>query len=235
MNAKWKKILIASMALILAVTAGFFVYVSDYYRADAAAKDLMDDPSVRIGSDHVVVTADGSSETALIFYPGAKVEYTAYLPILKEITARSGMSSFLVKMPFNLAIFDQDAADDIMEEYPAVSHWYVGGHSMGGAMASDYASNNPEKVQGLVLLGAYLYGSYPEDRTLTVYGDLNTSVAEKVDYSENVIVIEGGNHAQFGNYGRQRGDPEATVSVREQQSITADAVADFLKAGSAAP
>lgn len=106
---------------------------------------------------------------------------------------------------------------------------------MGGAMASDYASNNPEKVQGLVLLGAYLYGSYPEDRTLTVYGDLNTSVAEKVDYSENVIVIEGGNHAQFGNYGRQRGDPEATVSVREQQSITADAVADFLKAGSAAP
>lgn len=235
MNAKWKKILIASMALILAVTAGFFVYVSEYYRADAAAQDLMDDPSVRIGSDHVVVTADGSSETALIFYPGAKVEYTAYLPILKEITARSGMSSFLVKMPFNLAIFDQDAADDIMEEYPAVSHWYVGGHSMGGAMASDYASNNPEKVQGLVLLGAYLYGSYPEDRTLTVYGDLNTSVAEKVDYSENVIVIEGGNHAQFGNYGRQRGDPEATVSVREQQSITADAVADFLKAGSAAP
>lgn len=235
MNAKWKKILIASMALILAVTAGFFVYVSDYYPADAAAQDLMDDPSVRIGSDHVVVTADGSSETALIFYPGAKVEYTAYLPILKEITARSGMSSFLVKMPFNLAIFDQDAADDIMEEYPAVSHWYVGGHSMGGAMASDYASNNPEKVQGLVLLGAYLYGSYPEDRTLTVYGDLNTSVAEKVDYSENVIVIEGGNHAQFGNYGRQRGDPEATVSVREQQSITADAVADFLKAGSAAP
>lgn len=235
MNAKWKKILIASMALILAVTAGFFVYVSDYYRADAAAQDLMDDPSVRIGSDHVVVTADGSSETALIFYPGAKVEYTAYLPILKEITARSGMSSFLVKMPFNLAIFDQDAADDIMEEYPAVSHWYVGGHSMGGAMASDYASNNPEKVQGLVLLGAYLYGSYPEDRTLTVYGDLNTSVAEKVDYTENVIVIEGGNHAQFGNYGRQRGDPEATVSVREQQSITADAVADFLKAGSAAP
>lgn len=235
MNAKWKKILIASMALILAVTAGFFVYVSEYYRADAAAQDLMDDPSVRIGSDHVVVTADGSSDTALIFYPGAKVEYTAYLPILKEITARSGMSSFLVKMPFNLAIFDQDAADDIMEEYPAVSHWYVGGHSMGGAMASDYASNNPEKVQGLVLLGAYLYGSYPEDRTLTVYGDLNTSVAEKVDYSENVIVIEGGNHAQFGNYGRQRGDPEATVSVREQQSITADAVADFLKAGSAAP
>lgn len=235
MNAKWKKILIASMALILAVTAGFFVYVSDYYPADAAAQDLMDDPSVRIGSDHVVVTADGSSDTALIFYPGAKVEYTAYLPILKEITARSGMSSFLVKMPFNLAIFDQDAADDIMEEYPAVSHWYVGGHSMGGAMASDYASNNPEKVQGLVLLGAYLYGSYPEDRTLTVYGDLNTSVAEKVDYSENVIVIEGGNHAQFGNYGRQRGDPEATVSVREQQSITADAVADFLKAGSAAP
>lgn len=223
------------MALILAVTAGFFVYVSEYYRADAAAQDLMDDPSVRIGSDHVVVTADGSSDTALIFYPGAKVEYTAYLPILKEITARSGMSSFLVKMPFNLAIFDQDAADDIMEEYPAVSHWYVGGHSMGGAMASDYASNNPEKVQGLVLLGAYLYGSYPEDRTLTVYGDLNTSVAEKVDYSENVIVIEGGNHAQFGNYGRQRGDPEATVSVREQQSITADAVADFLKAGSAAP
>ena len=123
----------------------------------------------------------------------------------------------------------------MMKQYPEIRNWYVGGHSLGAAMASSYASKHPEKIRGLILMGAYRYGSYPTDRTLTVYGDLNTSVAEKVDYTENVIIIAGGNHAQFGNYGPQQGDPAASISEREQQSITANAVLDFLRAMGAAP
>lgn len=229
MKIKWKKILVWIMALIITAAAGFLVYASDYYRADAVAAGLLKDPSVTVETDRVVVSPEGDTDTALIFYPGAKVEYTAYLPLLKEITEESGITAILVKMPFNLAIFDADAAEGIMAEYPGIRHWYAGGHSMGGAMASDFASKHPEKVQGLILMGAYLYGSYPEDRTLTVYGSLNTSVAEKVDYTENVIIIAGGNHAQFGNYGPQRGDAAASISAEEQQSITVDAVAEFLK------
>lgn len=99
---------------------------------------------------------------------------------------------------------------------------------MGGAMASSYASKNQDKVDGLILLGAYIYGDYPDENALTVYGTFNKSVAEKINYTENIVVIEGGNHAQFGNYGKQKGDPDATISREKQQNIAVDAIKDFL-------
>ena len=99
---------------------------------------------------------------------------------------------------------------------------------MGGAMASNYASNHKGEVTGLILMGAYIYGDYPDKNALTVYGTFNASVAEKINYTENIVVIEGGNHAQFGNYGKQKGDPDATISSEEQQKITVEAIRDFL-------
>ncbi len=127
-----------------------------------------------------------------------------------------------------MAIFDANAADKIIDQFPEIKNWCMGGHSMGGAMASSYASNNQEKVEGLILLGAYIYGNYPAENALTVYGTFNTSVAEKINYTENIVVIEGGNHAQFGNYGKQKGDPDATISSIEQQNIAAEAIKEFL-------
>ena len=100
---------------------------------------------------------------------------------------------------------------------------------MGGAMASDFASKHKEKIRGLILLGAYIYGDYPKDRTLTVYGSFNTSVAEKINYTENIVVIQGGNHAQFGNYGKQKDDPDATISSEEQQNVTVEAIKEFIE------
>lgn len=100
---------------------------------------------------------------------------------------------------------------------------------MGGAMASDYASKNQDKIRGLLLFGAYIYGNYPDENALTVYGSFNTSVEEKINYTENIVVIEGGNHAQFGNYGKQKGDPDATISSEKQQNIAVAAVHQFLE------
>jgi pimeloyl-ACP methyl ester carboxylesterase len=132
-------------------------------------------------------------------------------------------------MPFNMAIFDSNAADEIMSNFPEVESWYIGGHSMGGAMASNFASKNKERIKGLILMGAYVYGDYPPKDALTIYGKFNTSVGEKIDYTENIIIIEGGNHAQFGNYGKQKGDPDATISTEEQQDITVETVDKFIK------
>jgi pimeloyl-ACP methyl ester carboxylesterase len=132
-------------------------------------------------------------------------------------------------MPFNMAIFDVNAADGIIDQFPDIERWYIGGHSMGGAMASDYASKHQDNVNGLILLGAYIYGNYPVENALTVYGTFNTSVAERVDYTENIVVIEGGNHAQFGNYGKQKGDPDATILSEEQQDIAVEAIKEFLE------
>lgn len=229
MKKRLRTILIVLPLIVLLSFGAFLLYAADYYRADAVAiAVLQNDPAVRAQDNLLIVSPATPSDTALIFYPGAKVEYSAYLPILEKIKDQSGITCILVKMPFNMAIFNSNAADKIIRQYPETKNWYIGGHSMGGAMASSYASKNPDKVKGLILLGAYVYGSYPAKNALTVYGTFNSSVAEKINYTENIVVIEGGNHAQFGNYGRQKGDPDATITSEQQQDIAVKAIKNFL-------
>lgn len=209
-----KKLLIALgvVVLLLALCAGaFFWYVSDYYRAEDVALDVL------------------AQDSGIIFYPGAKVEAEAYLPLLEQIK-QTGVTCILVHMPFNMAIFDADAAEDVMEQFPDIQRWYMAGHSMGGAMASQFASEHQDEIDGLILLDAYIYGDYPDEKTLTVYDSLNQSVEDHIDYTENIVEIEGGNHAQFGNYGPQKGDLPATISAAEQQAQTVDAISDFMRA-----
>ena len=229
MRKRLKIALIVTLTLILLLTGTFFAYVSDYYRADDSAKAVLQNEAVTRMRDNLIVLSPATpGDTAIIFYPGAKVEYFSYLPLLEKIKQRAGVTCILVKMPFNMAIFNANAADHIMDQFPDIKNWYIAGHSMGGAMASSYASKHQEKIKGLILLGAYIYGDYPDENALTVYGSFNTSVAEKINYTENIVVIEGGNHAQFGNYGKQKGDPDATISSEEQQNIAVEAIEDFL-------
>jgi hypothetical protein len=229
MNKRLKIALIAIITIVVVLATAFLVYASVYYRADALAlKVLQNNPSIGTQDNLTILSPANPSDTALIFYPGAKVEAIAYLPILEKITQTSNITCILVKMPFNLAIFDANAADEVIAQFPEIKNWYIGGHSLGGAMASNFASGNQDKVKGLILLGAYVYGDYPPENALTIYGSFNTSVAEQIDYSDNIVVIEGGNHAQFGNYGKQAGDPDATISSEVQQNIAVIATEEFL-------
>lgn len=217
------------VVLLLAVCAGaFFWYVSDYYPADDVALEVIaQDSGITVQDNLTILSPSVPSDTAIIFYPGAKVEAEAYLPLLDQIR-QTGVTCILVHMPFHMAIFDADAAEGVMEQFPDMQHWYMAGHSMGGAMASRFAADHPEEIDGLILLGAYIYGDYPDEKTLTVYGSLNQSVEDHIDYTENIVEIEGGNHAQFGNYGPQKGDLPATISAAEQQAQTVDAIEQFL-------
>ena len=226
-----KKWLIAGeiVFLILTILAGaFFWYVSDYYRAEAVALAVMArDSGISQQDGLTILSPSYPTDTAIIFYPGAKVEAEAYLPLLDQIR-QTGVTCMLVHMPFRMAIFDADAAEEVTARFPEIQHWYIAGHSMGGAMASKFASDHPDLVDGLILMGAYIYGDYPEENTLTIYGSLNQSVEDHIDYTENIVEIQGGNHAQFGNYGPQKGDPPATISAEEQQRQTVEAIAAFL-------
>ena len=228
----WHKklwIFLAAVLLVCAGLAGAFAwYVSDYYRAeDTALEVLAQNNNITVQDNLTVLSPSYPTDTALIFYPGAKVEAEAYLPLLDQIR-QTGVTCILVHMPFNMAIFDWDAAEDILPRFPEIRHWYMAGHSMGGAMASQFASEHPEQLDGLILLGAYIYGDYPDDDALTVYGSLNQSVEDHIDYTENIVEIQGGNHAQFGNYGPQKGDLPATISAQEQQEQTVAAIEDFI-------
>ena len=90
-------------------------------------------------------------QSGLIFYPGGKVEYTAYAPLMRACAQR-GIFCVLLKMPWNLAVLDVNAADGITQQYPDIDAWYLGGHSLGGAMAANYAASHSGEFDGLILL-----------------------------------------------------------------------------------
>lgn len=221
---KWSiPILVASILIII-----FLIYTSYYYHADVTAQAaLVSGDTVQITQTPYGWLFDGPSErNALIFYPGAKVEETAYAPLLR-LLAQEGMDVCLVSMPFHLAIFGANKADSVMARHD-YDHWYVGGHSLGGAMAANFAASHGDQLTGLILLAAY--PTKPLNKTLleiSIYGSedgvLNMEKIEAgkayapEDYRE--YVITGGNHAQFGNYGEQRGDGTATISSEEQQQM----------------
>lgn len=171
------------------------------------------------------------TETAVVFFPGGKVDTEAYAPLLRRIAA-GGDDCFLLKMPFRLAVFGVNAPLSIMDSYD-YSRWIVAGHSLGGSAAALFASANPDRVDGLVLLAAYPTKQIPSGvRLLSVYGSKDGCL-ERDNYargrefwpeSASEIVIEGGNHAGFGCYGPQKGDGEAMIPAAAQQSQTADAI-----------
>jgi hypothetical protein len=225
-----KRILLALLALILLLAAAFFAYAAVYRRADETALALLDNSAIRRDGNLTILTPDAGSGSGagLIFYPGGKVEETAYLPLLEHLR-ESGVTCVLVKVPFRLAVFDINAADKVYGRVPGVSSWYIGGHSLGGAMASSYAAGNESRLHGLILLGAYPVNDSPIE-TLCVYGSEDIQLdLSKLAGVANVLRIEGGNHAQFGNYGPQEGDGAATISRESQQEQAVAAMLAFMR------
>ena len=229
MGRKRRIAIIVLAALLLFGGGAFGVYVSDYYKADAAAMALAEDQSqVRAEGNLYVLEPAEDPAAGLVFYPGGKVAAEAYLPLMDRLRDQ-GVLCVLVKMPFNLAVFGKNRVEEAFAEFPEIDVWYLGGHSLGGAMASSYLSDNPDSAAGLILLGAYVYGDVGTDRALTVYGSEDLVLDRtKIDYTENVLVIEGGNHAGFGNYGPQKGDGAASVSADAQQQETVEAILAFM-------
>lgn len=224
------RIALISILLVVIIVAGaFLVYASDYYRADATAAAAManNDGSVYEEGGFTVFSAEEGFDTALVFYPGGKVEYTAYAPLLEQLS-QHGIACILVKMPFNLAVFDTNAADRVLSAFPDVKNFYLAGHSLGGAMASSYVGKNSGQFKGLILLGAYPLND-ADVPTLAIYGSLETSWdRNKLRSGTLTFEIRGGNHAQVGNYGAQKGDATATISREEQQALTVQRIVAFV-------
>ena len=217
--------------LLAAVILAWYLYTADCYRADAAALQAMKSDEIRIERTDYGWYFDGPSETdALVFYPGAKVEETAYAPLLSRLT-ENGIDVCLVKMPFRLAIFGLNAAERVMKEH-ASDRWYIGGHSLGGAMSAVFAEKHD--LDGVILLAAYPTGPVEEPILLlrgSEDGVLNldrvSSASEFGDVKE--YVLDGGNHAQFGNYGPQKGDGVPAITVEEQQEETVRLILEWME------
>ena len=233
-----KKILIGIGAFFAICLTAFLIYVNIYSRATAKAEKYLEDSDVvNVKTVKTGYFFDGpGEESAFVFYPGGKVEHTAYAPLM-HMLAEKGIDCFLVKMPFRLAVFGMNKAGKILENYDYES-WYIGRHSLGGAMASAHASKNHNDFDGVILLGAYSTKilDYENMKVLSVYGS-NDKVLNTENYrvyTSNLptdlteVVIDGGNHAGFGDYGKQKGDGNATISHEEQWNITVNAIVEFI-------
>lgn len=233
--------ILAAIIAVLIVLAGYGVYyVNDYHHAGDVGNAIQSNPTVKVTDIEDGWLFDGpGTTTAMVFYPGAKVEASAYAPLMQE-TAASGIDCFLMKMPANLAIFGINRADVVRSDIAGYSydHWYIAGHSLGGTMAANYISKHTDNWDGLILLA-----SYPTDdlsktklRVLSAYGSkddiLNRKKVESArqrmpkQYYERVI--KGGNHAQFGSYGVQQGDGVAAISGDDQIDRTVALIRQFV-------
>ncbi len=233
MTRKWRIFIWSALALVIVPAVAFYVYTLDYYRADEAAVAALHaqvDEQRAWQQERLWVfrpAADQDRGMGFIFYPGGKVEATAYAPLLAELS-HSGITCVLAMMPFNLAVLDTDAADEVYGLLPDIHSWYIGGHSLGGAMASSYANKHSGQLSGLILLGAYPVGQ-TELPVLALYGSEDQVLNHaKLEAELGPIEISGGNHAYFGNYGEQKGDGAAAITRDEQQRRTVEEILRFI-------
>ena len=233
---------VSSIVLVLAIIAGVCIsYVSDYYRADWDAIEAfapMNSVSAELHDDGTLVFRPENATKGFIFYPGGKVEYAAYQPLMAAC-AQQGILCILVEMPFNLAVLDIDAAAGIQEQYPEIEKWYIGGHSLGGSMAASYLAEHIDDYEGLILLGSYSTADLSESGldVLSVYGS-EDQVMNRDKYEQNKsnlpsdfteVVIEGGCHAYFGMYGAQEGDGKPAISNEQQIFLTAEQIFEAME------
>lgn len=234
-----KRIALLAAALLL-VIAACAVYLCDFYPADMEAVEAFAASGtavMRVAENGNILWEPEHASAGFIFYPGGKVEHTAYIPLMSALAAED-ILCVLVEMPFHLAVFDVDAADGIQEEYPQIENWHIGGHSLGGSMAASYLSECADSFDGLVLLGSYSTADLSETElhVLSVYGS-EDMVMNREKYQQNKqnlpadfqeLMIDGGCHAYFGMYGAQKGDGTPEITNEAQIILTAQAVADAI-------
>jgi dienelactone hydrolase len=233
--------------LVVAVGIGLAWFFSPQQLLPEATAALASTAGATFSDDEAGLTFTPTAAppaVGLVLYPGAKVPAEGYAPTARALAER-GYLAVVVPMPLNFAIFDVGAADRVMAAHPEIRRWAIGGHSLGGAMAAQYAADHPEAVAGLALCGAYSAADLAAASLAasSVYGSLDAAVATIEDPATKALLppatayvrLEGGNHEQCGWYTGQPNDPPATISREEQQEQLVDAWAELLAGLAAVP
>lgn len=238
-----RRILTIVFAIILMVAAlgigGFVVWaLTPLGPAPDALAALESDAVITVTDAEygwVFEAPDADPVTGIVFYPGGRVDARSYAPLAREL-ALAGHLVIIVPMRLNLAVLSPDRADAAMDAHPEIMAWAMSGHSLGGTMAAQYAASDPARVRALALLASYPAGSTDladsELSVASIYGTLDGVLSEEafkaaapqLPADTEYVPIEGGNHAQFGSYGDQPGDNEASIDAIDQLDATVEAI-----------
>ena len=237
----WSFAGLALLILLLVGGALLFAQAATAPPDAGALAALESDDQVEVSQEEWITFSPRNSvpNSGLILYPGGFVDPGAYAPAARQIAA-AGYQVVIPSMPLNLAVLGANRASGIIAANPEIEHWAIGGHSLGGAMAAQHASRNADEIDALVLWAAYPPSSVDlSERDLkvaSIYGTRDGLVSQAdIDASRvqlppttHFASIEGGNHAQFGSYGAQKGDLSPEISVEEQQAQVAAATVAML-------
>lgn len=229
--------------ILLAITLyGVFWFMQSYKPDPIALESLKSTElvTVTLTDDYILFDPKEtlSDQTGLIYYPGAKVDHQAYANMALSLAAQ-GIPVVIIKMPFNFAIFDLDKAIDVIEVLNRDNKWAIGGHSLGGAMASELVYKDPNQFTALILFASYANKDLSDLDldVLSIWGSEDAFVTEdKINEKKYLLPahtiyakIEGGNHSQFGSYGFQKGDNPSTISADLQLIQIIESVTSMLK------
>ncbi|MGE8055841.1 alpha/beta hydrolase [Bacillus mycoides] len=231
---KWIKIVMYSVLGILLVgSIIFFAWSQFTYKPNKEALSLVD---YKKDEDNMVF-GQKEAKIGIVFFQGAKVEVESY-GYLGEGLANNGHFVVMPKLPLNLAILGTNVVDSIIEKYPKIQKWYVAGHSMGGAMISRYDFRHEEKINGIILLASYPADDFSTGNIpmLSIYGEVDgLATVEKIENSKKLMskntamhMIKGGNHANFGMYGEQKGDNASLITSKAQRDETVKVIEQWL-------
>jgi pimeloyl-ACP methyl ester carboxylesterase len=220
---------------------------------DTALQALASDSSVTVVDTPTQVALIPSADvaaTGFLFQPGAKVDARAYVSALRPV-ALAGHVVVIAKQPLGIAFLATNALDSARSEFPDVTKWVVGGHSLGGTVAalqaagarvqsSDSGSPSVAPIVGLVLFASYPAADMSDSNmpVLSLSGEkdgLSTPDAivasrPNLPSATTFIEIPGANHASFGDYGIQFGDGVATASLANAHAAITKATLDFVNA-----
>lgn len=233
------------LALVLGIFLSFGIFTFVYLREES--KSLIDEKmalkdisnvKIEVSDKLIELSPKEKTDIGIIFYPGGKVDFKAYMRI-GSLISQHGYKVYIPKMPFNLAMFGKGKAKDIIENNPDIKKWYLSGHSLGGAIVAEFYKNNPDKVKGLIFLASYpnFDMSNKQVKVLGIFasedGLIDKEKREKklVNFPKGseIFIVEGGNHAGFGSYGIQKNDKRAIISAEKQQKIVSEEINKFIK------
>ena len=238
---KWI-IFVFAIALVGASIAGYKWATFARQPLPEAVEALISDDQVTVVHEPWLVFSPnpGLPATGFIFYPGGRIDPRGYAHLMRQI-AKEGYLAVLPAMPFNIAAFCPNTADEIIAQYPQIERWVIGGHSVGGTMAAGYAAKHPGFIDGLAI-----WASYPAANAdlsgfdipvVSIYGGNelrvnDSSVAERKDLlpeDTRYVRIEGGDHHQFGSYEIGPEDHLATTSRASQQEQILQSTLEVLR------
>lgn len=242
---KKKKILKYSIftiiALLIVSLLGILMWTNNTYKPSSELLELVSESDyTKDGDFYVFESKDKSNGKGIVIYPGALVEPLSYGYIANELS-KEGYLVAIPEVNLNLSITENNKAEEFIKNNTDITDWYVAGHSMGGVSATYYAEDNQDIVDGVILLGSYpskstdlsdnnqtVLSIYAENDGLTTLDDVEES-KKNLPQDAAFAEIKGGNHAQFGMYGEQKGDNKAEISAKDQQDEIINLIKTYIK------